>query len=272
MKRIILFVWFYTISLLALASDVDTIAVFSPSMNKDVKTVIILPDDYEQSADFPVVYLLHGYGGNYANWVNKAPVIKELADAYSMILVCTDGGKDSWYWDSPQVESYRYETFFTEELIPWVDRNYKTAPHRTSRAITGLSMGGQGALYLSFRHQDLFGAAGSTAGGVDIRPFPKKWGMARHLGSFHKHPERWNKHAVLEMLYLLEPGALELIIDCGTSDFFYPVNEALHEKLLFRGIPHVYLTGPGKHNWDYWKQSIAFQLLFFHQYFSGKSR
>src|SRR5690606_13654335 len=145
--------------------------------------VVVLPDSYSRQDSLPVIYLLHGFGGNYKNWVDRAPTVKELADAFSMIIICLDGGKDSWYWDSPEDPTYRYETFFIQELIPWVDTHYKSRRSRSGRAITGLSMGGQGALYLSFRHQDLFGAAGSTAGGVDIRPFPKKWNMARHLGA-----------------------------------------------------------------------------------------
>ena len=253
------------------AAQVDTLEVYSPSMDKVVKTVVILPDSYAEGAHFPVVYLLHGFGGNYSNWVNRAPQVKAYADDYSMILVCPDGGKDSWYWDSPLVPSYKYETFFIQELVPFVDKQFKTIAERSGRAITGLSMGGQGALYLSFRHQDVFGAAGSTSGGVDIRPFPLKWRMSRHLGKFNANPEVWNRHAVINMLYLLEPNALDLIIDCGTDDFFYAVNEALHAKLLLREIPHTYTTRPGAHNWDYWKQSIGYQLLFFNQYFNKTS-
>lgn len=252
----------------ALGAQVDTLGVYSTSMAKEVKTVVILPENYNQDQTYPVVYLLHGYGGRYDNWVRRAPIVKSLADDYEMIIVCPDGGTDSWYWDSPQVESYTYETFMIKELIPYVDQHYKTIQDRTGRAISGLSMGGQGALYLSFRHQDIFGAAGSTAGGVDIRPFPLKWKMARHLGKFSTYPERWNTHAVINMVYLLEPGSLELIIDCGTDDFFYNVNEAFHEKLLLRNIPHKYITGPGAHNWNYWKQSIGYQLLFFNQFFN----
>lgn len=268
MKRLFFSVFFYVCFLTAaFAAKVDTIEVFSKAMNKGIKTVTILPSNYDAGKDFPVIYLLHGYGGSYNDWVNKAPAIKDLADQYSLIIVCPDGGKGSWYWDSPEDQAFKFETFVASELVNWVDSNFKTKKNREGRAITGLSMGGHGALYLAFKHQDVFGAAGSTAGGVDIRPFPLRWDMSKRIGSYAENKQRWEDHTVINMTHLLTPGSLELIIDCGIGDFFYQVNENLHDLLLERNIAHTYITGPGAHNWDYWKNSINFQVLFMHQFF-----
>ena len=253
----------------ARSAEVDTVSVHSDAMNKSVKTVIITPDNYAQQDSLPVVYLLHGYGGNYADWVDKAPGIKALADHYGLMIVCPDGGIGSWYWDSPVDPAFRYETFVANELVAWVDSQYKTIKSREGRAITGLSMGGHGALYLAMRHLDVYGAAGSTAGGVDIRPFPLNWDMAKRLGSYADQPDRWDTYTVVNQVHRLTPNALALIIDCGTSDFFYGVNEQLHRKLLDCNIPHTYMTGPGSHNWDYWQRSIPHQLLYFSKFFAG---
>lgn len=269
MKSLVLFAILALYSVGVSGADVDTVSVRSDAMNKTVKTVIITPDNYAQKDSFPVVYLLHGYSGNYADWVNKAPEIKNLADRYGLIIVCPDGGYGSWYWDSPADPSFRYETFVSDELVTWVDGRYKTIANREGRAITGLSMGGHGALYLAMRHLDVYGAAGSTAGGVDIRPFPLNWDMAKRLGSYADHPDQWERHTVINLVHRLTPNSLSLIIDCGTSDFFYGVNEQLHRKLLDRNIPHTYITGPGAHNWEYWQQSIPYQLLFFNRFFSN---
>lgn len=271
MKRFFLFSALFLIVEFVFSAQVDTVKVFSKSMQKDIKTVVVLPDAYQSGKDFPVVYLLHGYGGNYADWVNKAPEIKELADEYSLIIICPDGGKGSWYWDSPIDKGFQYETFVAKELVDWIDGNYKTLASRQGRAITGLSMGGHGALYLAFKNQDVFGAAGSTAGGVDIRPFPKNWDMEMRLGPYAANPERWEEHTVMNMLHLLTPNSLQLIIDCGTSDFFNLVNVKLHEEMLFRNIQHTYISQPGAHNWAYWNKSIPFQLLFMNNFFE-KSR
>ncbi|MFT4024035.1 MAG: alpha/beta hydrolase-fold protein, partial [Flavihumibacter sp.] len=112
-----------------------------------------------------------------------------------------------------------------------------------------------------------FGAAGSMSGGVDIRPFPLNWDMAKRLGSYAEQPERWEKYTVINQLHLLTPGSLALIIDCGTSDFFYGVNEELHRQLLYRNIPHDYITRPGVHDWKYWGNAVWYQLLFFNRCF-----
>ena len=268
MKRFIYsFVFFLLLATATFAAKVDTVEVFSQAMNRNIKTVTVLPSDYDSKKEFPVIYLLHGYGGKYSDWVNKAPAVKELADQYSFIIVCPDGGVGSWYWDSPIDPDFKFETFVSKELVNWVDKNLKARKSREGRAITGLSMGGHGALYLAFRHQDVFGAAGSTSGGVDIRPFPLKWDIAKRMGSYAENPKLWEENTVINLTHLLTPGSLELIIDCGSSDFFYQVNENLHDKLLLRNIPHTYIVRPGAHNWDYWKNSIYFQVLFMHQYF-----
>jgi len=268
MKRFIYsFVFFLLLATATFAAKVDTVEVFSQAMNRNIKTVTVLPSDYDSKKESPVIYLLHGYGGKYSDWVNKAPAVKELADQYSLIIVCPDGGVGSWYWDSPIDPDFKFETFVSKELVNWVDKNLKARKSREGRAITGLSMGGHGALYLAFRHQDVFGAAGSTSGGVDIRPFPLKWDIAKRMGSYAENPKLWEENTVINLTHLLTPGSLELIIDCGSSDFFYQVNENLHDKLLLRNIPHTYIVRPGAHNWDYWKNSIYFQVLFMHQYF-----
>nr|WP_295927851.1 alpha/beta hydrolase family protein [uncultured Dyadobacter sp.] len=252
----------------AFASRIDTVEVNSAVMKKNFKVVVVRPDSYDAGKEFPVVYLLHGYSGNHANWVSKVAGIQKAADFHNMIIVCPDGGFSSWYWDSPVDPQSQFETYVSKELVSYVDKNYKTIKDRKGRAITGLSMGGHGALYLAFKHQDVYGAAGSMSGGVDIRPFPNNWDMSKRLGTLAEQPERWEKNTVINMLHLLTPNALSLIIDCGTEDFFYDVNENLHKQLEYRKIPHDYIVRPGAHNWPYWDNAVRYQLLFMSDYFN----
>ncbi|OQP58862.1 alpha/beta hydrolase [Niastella populi] len=249
-------------------ATVDTVLTFSPSMKKNIKAVVIKPDSYAAGKELPVVYLLHGYSDNYSGWVTKAPNVVKLADVYNVIIVCPDGNFSSWYFDSPVDTTWKYETYIVKELVPWVDDHFKTIKNRKGRGITGLSMGGHGALFLSFRHQDVFGVAGSMSGGVDIRPFPLNWDLSKRLGKYAEHPERWNANTVINCVHLLTPGSLSLIIDCGSEDFFYKVNCSLHEKLLFNNIPHDFISRPGKHNWEYWANAVNYQLLFMSRFFS----
>jgi S-formylglutathione hydrolase FrmB len=258
-----------SITLNTKAADVDTISTYSNAMKKSIRSVVITPAGYNSGKEFPVVYLLHGYGGNYANWINKVKGLDSAADRYQCLIVCPDGGIGSWYWDSPSDPSWKYETYISSELVSAIDSKYRTIKSKKGRAITGLSMGGHGALYLALRHPDVFGAAGSMSGGVDIRPFPKNWDMAARLGAYAEFPERWEKNTVINMLHLVVPGSLALIIDCGTEDFFYSVNEALHKQLLYRNIRHDYITRPGAHNWEYWSNAVHYQLLFMQRFFNG---
>lgn len=252
------------------AATIDTLDVYSSKMEKYIKTIVVKPDSYEVLSGFPVLYLLHGHGGSYNGLIKKSPQIMELADLYEMMIVCPDGGLDSWYWDSPIDSTYRYETFISKELVSCIDKRYKTIPSRESRAITGISMGGHGALYVAFRNQDTFGACGSISGGVDIRPFPNNWGMSKYIGKQSEHPEYWEKYTVIKLLYLLTANRLKIIIDCGSDDFLFQANEKLHRMLLYRGIPHDYISRPGAHNWQYWENAIKFQILFFKEFFYVK--
>lgn len=269
MKFKVSFLFFLLYVGLAQAARVDTIAVPSMAMNKGIKTVVIQPDG-QIKTPLPTLYLLHGYSGDYADWVNKASTVKELADRYQMLIVCPDGGFGSWYWDVPGDPDFQYETFISKELIAYIQEHYPVADDRSKRGITGLSMGGHGALYLAIKHQDVFGAAGSTSGGVDIRPFPNNWDLEKRLGKRSENPENWDAHTVIEMLHLIQPDSLALFIDCGREDFFHLVNQKLHERLDYLRVPHRYLVMPGAHNWEYWSQSIHYQLAFFSGYFTAQ--
>lgn len=268
MKKSIFFTFFLFLFLSAKAAKIDTISVFSSAMTKNIKTCVITPKGYKKSnKKFPVVYLLHGYSGNYATWVKSFKEVANQADKYGFIIIGVDGNYSSWYFDSPIDSTFKYETYIIDELVPFIDKKYKTIASPAGRAISGLSMGGHGALYLSFKHQDVYGASGSMSGGVDIRPFPENWDIKKRLGSITDFPENWNKNTIINMLNLVGNNHLKLIIDCGVDDFFIEVNRKLHEKMLALKINHDYIERPGKHNMDYWENSLKFQLLFFNNFF-----
>jgi S-formylglutathione hydrolase FrmB len=273
MKKIVyvtlfLFAFFY-----ARAAKVDTLQVYSAAMNKNISSCVITPDSYDESSkNFPVVYLLNGYSGNYATWVKSFKEVAKQVDKYGFIVIGVDGGYSSWYFDSPIDPAFKYETYIMDELVPFIDKNYKTIASRDSRAISGLSMGGHGALYLALKHQDLYGAAGSMSGGVDIRPFSENWDIKKRIGSITDFPENWEKNTVINMLDLAKSNKLKLIIDCGVDDFFIDVNRNLHDKMLSLKIDHDYIERPGKHNIEYWENSLKFQLLFFHNFFNETVR
>ncbi|MDW7690954.1 alpha/beta hydrolase family protein [Flammeovirgaceae bacterium SG7u.111] len=256
----------------AKASAVDTLLVESKAMGT-IKNIVLLPDSYDPKGEaLPVLYLLHGAFGDHTDWMQIRPDLGDYADKYGFIIICPDGGFNSWYFDSPIDEEMQYETYIAKELVQKVDAEYKTITNRNGRAITGLSMGGHGALYLAFRHQDIWAAAGSTSGGVDIRPFPGNWDIAKRIGEYSEFRSNWEENTIINMVYLLKKNSLKLIIDCGVDDFFYGVNKQLHQKLVDRNIPHDYIERPGEHNMEYWANSITYQLLFFNDFFNSQEK
>lgn len=264
MKQLTALLFFLFLSLHLIAGKVDTITVFSNSMQKEIKCVVITPKNYKKSkVRFPVVYLLHGYSGNYAGWIKEAPQLTQKADELQMMIVCPDGGYYSWYFDSPIDPKMKYETFVSKELVSYIDSNYKTIADKKGRAVTGLSMGGHGALYLAVRNKDVYAQAGSMAGGVDIRPFPNNWQIKQVLGDITTNKENWDNYAVINQVNNLKNGELKLLIDCGLGDFFLEVNRSLHQKLMQLKIDHDYTERPGVHNGAYWGSAVDYHLLFF---------
>ena len=238
-------------------------------MGRDLKNVVILPESYTDGADrYPVVYLLHGYGGNYAIWLKIKPELPQLASQYNFIIVCPDGLRDSWYWNSPLHKDMQFEDYISDEVIRYIDSHYRTIADRSARAISGLSMGGHGAMWNAIRHRDVFGAAGSSSGGLDIRPFPTNWNMKNQLGEYAPNKTRWDEHTVINLIPSLKDGDLAIIIDCGIDDFFLEVNRRIHQTLIACNIKHDYIERPGAHNRVYWNNAIEYQLLFFHKFFS----
>ncbi len=268
MKRLnLLFVLLVITQLTFSRQQVDTISVYSAKMKKEVKSVVVLPKNYSKKNHYPVVYLLHGFSDNYAKWVNTVPAIKSLATKHQLILVCPDGGFSSWYFDSPIDPAFQYETHIIRELLPYIDSRYSTIPKRTARAITGLSMGGHGALYLAIRNKDIFANAGSMSGGVDLLSIKNNYDIDKRIGVFENNQQEWNKYSVMSMVTDLKNKDLNLTIECGVDDFFYEINSQLHHKLVDLKIDHDYTERPGAHNWQYWTNAINYQLLFFDRCF-----
>lgn len=239
-------------------------------MHKEFKCVVIKPDSYKKSKEnYPVVYLLHGFSGWYSNWIIRVPELKQYADQYQLMIVCPDGGYSSWYFDSPIDSTMKYETYIGKEVPEYIDAHYNTIKNRNGRAITGLSMGGHGALFLAFRHSETFGACGSMSGGVDLGDSRNKFDIIKRIGDTISHAENWKNYSIMQVVEKKLKDSLAIIIDCGTNDIFYTSNHLLHEKMLQLKIPHDYTERPGKHEWAYWRNSIQYHLLFFGNYFSG---
>lgn len=269
MKKLLLgLVAILAVTLTAGAHVTDTVTIATTHLDSPMRVTVITPDAALKGQKVPTVYLLNGYGGDYSSWTTVRPDLGELADRYSMLIVCPDG-RDSWYYDSPINPKMQMETFFVEDLVPYIDKNYPTLATPQQRAITGLSMGGHGSFWLATRHPDIWGNMGSTSGGLNIMPFPEKWKIKNALGTQNQNKERWEKSTAINLIPQLKANGQNIIFDCGSDDIFAGVNADMHQKLLDAKVPHDYISRPGNHNRKYWNNSIIYQLLYFNQKFNA---
>lgn len=270
MKKLLLLNFLIAVFIFAKASTVDTVLIYSNAMHRSFKCVVIKPSIIQQKPiALPVVYLLHGYGGDFSNWIKLVPPIKDYADKYQMIIVCPDGGTSSWYFDSPIDTTMRYETYISNEVPAYIDAHYNTIKNRTARAISGLSMGGHGAFFLAFRHSNFFGACGSMSGLMDLASTKNKYDLIKRIGDTILRADNWKNLSVINVVEQKTSDSLAIIFDCGLNDGFFPDNKRLHETLLKLNIPHDFIERPGNHSWSYWGNAIEYQLVFFRKYFDA---
>ena len=228
----ILFISIFT-SVVLFAAEVDTVFISSKAMQKDIRAVVIKPSTYENASNrFPVVYLLHGYSGNFSDWVTKVPQLTRLAEENQVLIVCPDGDTASWYFDSPVNQKMKYETYIGKEVPAFIDSRYKTISHREARAITGLSMGGHGAMFIGYRYAQTFGGIGSMSGAVDLEGLKKSRLIYNILGDTTQNEKYYEEFNVLNIVKEYPADSIALIIDCGVDDFLFEANQKLHQELM----------------------------------------
>ena len=278
MKTLLTIPFFILASLSTFAAKVDTLEIHSNAMDKTYKAAVVLPNSYAKSkANYPVVYLLHGAYGHFRDWLKSTPdkmLVHNLADQYSIIIVMPEGENFSFYLDSPVNKGSQFETYITKEVIQKTDKTYRTIANKSGRVITGLSMGGHGALYLSTRHPELFSAAGSMSGAVDMggirnRDTPEKINklMEPVFGPEGASQEVYDAHAVIRMIDKIKANNLDLIIDCGVDDFLIEPNRELHRRMVYAKVNHDYTERSGAHTWEYWENALPYHILFFDKVF-----
>jgi S-formylglutathione hydrolase FrmB len=216
----------------------------------------------------PLVILLHGYGGDYSQW-NKIVDLQSLANKYNCIIACPDGQKDSWYFDSPIQRGSKFETFFLTQYLPYLKENFKVDTNGVF--ITGLSMGGHGALYLFLRHPELFASAGSTSGTLDLNYSSLKYSsLSDKLGEYNEHKDRFDSYSCINNLDKIKFTEKPIIFDCGNLDHLYQANKRFKQRCDSMRVNAFYFSFPGRHNRMYWKKSIEYHFIYFNRiYLNG---
>jgi len=269
----------FTILALALPAhtqtgSTETVQFHSNLINATLPYNVILPADYRQSRTtrYPVLYLLHGLGGHYSDWLTRTNVA-DYAAQYRMIIVMPEGN-NSWYVDGAPVSNAsgerpgdKYETYILQELMPDVDKRYRTIQSRYGRAIAGLSMGGYGAIKFGLKNPSTFVFAGSMSGALA----PASWtedDLKGYKAIYDSLPpvfgpagsEVRKANDIFEILKTRSDSRIAALpyfyLDSGTEDFFFEGNHRFAELLRAKKIPHEYRELPGEHSWQYWDRQV----------------
>ena len=251
------------------SSRVQTVQFQSQLVGTSLPYNVVLPVGYDLPAArdkrYPVVYLLHGLFGHYDNWTSKTRLADYTA-SHEVILV-TPEGHNGWYTDSQLAPKEQYESYIVKELIPDVDRRFRTISDRSGRAIAGLSMGGYGAIKFGVKYPAMFAFAGSMSGAMnaaswtkeELAGLPSIWKSLQQVfgedgGQTRLSNDLSNR---IRDLSNQEIAALPFIyLDCGTEDPLFPSNRSFAELLVSRKIPHEYRQRPGGHSWAYWDAQV----------------
>lgn len=237
---------------------VETVRVRSALLGRDVTYKVVLPPGYglvtSRAKRYPVLYLLHGWGGHHDSWLTRSS-LRRYAEEHRLIVVTPEGG-NGWYTDAPGGEPH--ESHLLKELVPDVEGRFRTVGRRNGRGVAGYSMGGYGALKLAFRHPELFAFAGSTSGALDaasrsdeeslVRAFGEAGAAARFENDLPRLAREFpdGRRTELPFLYL----------DCGLRDEWFAVNRDFAATLAARGFAHEYRQRPGAHVWPYWDGQV----------------
>lgn len=245
----------------------------SEHLAKPDTVLIFKPKTYNATEKYPLVYLLHGYSENYKQWSQTAD-LQKLSNQYGFIIVTPDGFT-SYYINSPINKVSRYEDFFFNELVPKVHQSFNI--DNKNIFISGLSMGGYGALRYFILHSDYFNTAGSTSGALEIdypnfqKVSQQFWQTNRMTNDLTKHlgnpkTENWNNYSISILLEQNSDFKKQFIFDCGTEDVLYPNSENLKKLTDKLKIPTTFISQPGDHNTEYWNKSIEHHFVYFQQH------
>ncbi len=264
----------------------------SKILNQDLKYSIILPEDYYSTQKaYPVVYLLHGLGDDESSWLEYGRVNQYTDGAVSrgeiqpMIYIMPQGFRT--YYVNDFAGKFMYQDMFIKELVPFIDKQYRTIPNKEHRATMGYSMGGYGALILPLKHPEVFKVSVPLSISVrtdeqykteDASGWDEQWG--RLFGSIgltgdQRLTDYYKQHSPFHILKKQDLSpliGLKLYIDNGDDEYTLArSNEELHMLLRDRNFPHEFRVRNGGHQFSYWREALPNGLRFISDAFEGKS-
>jgi len=238
-------------------------------MAREMSYQVILPFSYrnkkESQTRYPVVYLLHGLTGHFDNWADKTGLASYARD-YEYFFIMPEGD-NGWYTDSISDNNERYESYILEELIPEIDKTFRTIADKKHRAVAGLSMGGYGSIKFGLKRAEMFALVGSFSGALGAADWTEKEigtkgaiaeSILKVYGAAGSQTRKEND--IFQMIRDMPNEKIKdlpfIYLDCGTEDFLIQNNLDFAKLLREKKIPHEFRELPGKHNWVYWDAQV----------------
>jgi enterochelin esterase-like enzyme len=242
----------------------------SAALGREMHYFIYLPPGYAESGmRYPVLYMLHGYGGSNTEWI--AYGLPETEDKMinagqipPMILVLPQG--DQAYWVNHADDGERWGDYTAQDVVRQIDATYRTIPDAAHRAIGGLSMGAHGALQLAMTEPGIFGVVGMHS--PTLRDYQS---MSDFVGFFGDE-SYFDAHDPIHLVQAHPEQArqLKILVDVGEQDTeWHDRTVAFHDLLTQLAIPHQFQTWPGVHDGAYWGGHVADYLRFYAAALSG---
>lgn len=234
----------------------------STVLGKASDIAIIAPEEPKREK-LRVLYLLHGLSDDYSAWLRYTSIERYLKYNTDTVVVMPDAQK-SFYTD--MVHGNKYYTYIAEEIPKFLSSLFNISKEREDTYIAGLSMGGYGAFKIALKNPDIYSAAASFSGALDIA------GITNLNDDFKRETvtilgENYSLEESSENLfYLLKkdmPQKPRLLQMCGTEDFLYQFNQNFKQRIENKEFEYEYYEAPGEHNWDFWDSCIKYALKFF---------
>jgi S-formylglutathione hydrolase FrmB len=260
----------------------------SKILARPVRYCVLLPPGYdaEKTRGFPILYFFHGLGDDEQMFVHSGGwnMVEDLWERKELgeFLIATPAAGATFYINSHDGK-VRYEDFLVQEFLPAIEKKFRVRAGRANRAVSGVSMGGYGALHLAFRHPELFSSASAHSAAL-IEKLPSFLGgsvaqnspRARVFGGTFGSPPNgafWERNSPLGIARTASLAGLKIYFDCGNEDDFGFADgaEALDRVLASRKIPHEFHLYPGRHDWQYFATHLPASLQFHSSIFAGRA-
>lgn len=270
------------------AHSQELIVIRSEYLKCNDSLLVFTPESYNDArkGKTPVLFLLHGWSGNYRNWSEKTD-LQAVSNKYGFIIVTPDGFYSSWYLNNVDSTGMQWRTFFDRELYPLIAEKFNAAPEMTF--ITGLSMGGHGAINIFLDAPDRFRAAGSMSGVLNLMETRfKNSDIARILGPYSDDSPLFLGNSAINRLDMYKKwmdsssgkqfndknGKMIqndkiMLISCGAQDNLAKSAVDFCKKCDELKIPNILILSPGVHSWKYWIYALDLHLFYFSRIVNG---